>query len=142
METKIIKLKIKRDSSIGENALKIKTKFIESCELLDASIFEPLIEEDQYFQDLDKYRFLQLLKDEFNLLRAKGFVRTTVIVGNCMGCQCGDRVYQFYTNNVYPAFAYIIKEENNQIVDIFMCNWSSGMQIVDLKVLENYDFWK
>ena len=45
---------------------KIKNRFIRSCLELDASIFEPLIKEDQYFQDLDKYRFLASLKEEFS----------------------------------------------------------------------------
>lgn len=141
METELIKLKVKRDASIGENALKIKNTFIGACELLDASIFEPLIEEEQYFQDLDKYRFLQSLKDEFDSWREKGFTKTTMIQGSCEGCHCGDKVYQFYTNKLTPAFAYIIHEKNNEIEDVFMCNLSSGMSTIEMGVLQNYNFW-
>ncbi|MEM5563953.1 hypothetical protein WNY78_02505 [Psychroserpens sp. AS72] len=142
MKTELIKLKVKATSSIGGKALIIMNTFTSACERLDASIFEPLIEEDQYFQDLNKYKFLESLKNEFDLLKGRGFSRTTMIKGTCKGCHCGDRVYQFYTNRVYPAFAYIIHEQNNQVVDIFMCNLSDGMQVVDLRVLENYNFWK
>ncbi|WP_299397164.1 hypothetical protein [uncultured Gelidibacter sp.] len=142
LQTELIKLKVKGNSSRGSKALKIKTTFIDACVSLDSSIFEPLIEEDQYFQDLDKYRFLQSLKEEFDSWKAKGFTETTMIEGHCNGCHCGDKVYQFYTNSLTPAFAYIIHEKDNEIEDIFMCNLSSGMSVVEMGTLQHYNFWK
>lgn len=109
---------------------------------LDASIFEPLIEEDRNFQDLDKYRFLDSLKDVFDSSREKGFNQTTMIQGHCEACHCNHKVYQFYTNQLVPAFAYIIHEENNKIDDIFACNLSSGMKTIEMGTLLQYDFWK
>ncbi len=41
METELIKLKVKKQSSQGDNYLKIKQTFINACEQLDTSIFEP-----------------------------------------------------------------------------------------------------
>ncbi|MDX1270822.1 hypothetical protein [Bizionia paragorgiae] len=120
----------------------IKEAFIKACLQLDASIFEPLIKEDQYFQDLDKYRFLQSLKDEFDTWKTQGFTKTTLINGHCQGCHCGDLVYQFYTNSLTPAFAYRIHENNGEIEDIFMCNLSSGMKTIEMGVLMKYAFWR
>lgn len=142
IQTELIKLKVKQESSVGEKALKIKGAFLKACKELDASVFEKLIEEDQYFQELDKYRFLQSLKDEFNTCKQKGFREITMIKGACKGCHLGNQVHQFYTNKTTPSFAYIIHEEENEIIDIFMCNWSSGMRVIDMKILQNYDFWK
>ncbi len=142
MKSELIKLKINKKSSVGKDAEMIKNTFIRACKQLDASIFEPLIQEEQYFQDLDKYRFLQSLKDEFDSWKEKGFTKTTTIKGSCEGCHCGDKVYQFYTNKLTPAFAYITHKGNNEIEDVFMCNLSSGMRTANMGVLQNYDFWK
>ncbi|TYB69445.1 hypothetical protein ES677_13860 [Bizionia gelidisalsuginis] len=142
MKTELIKLKLKANSSTGETALHIKNTFIKACESLDTSIFEPLIEEDQNFQDLDKYRFLKSMKVVFDSCKEKGFKQTTMIKGHCESCYCDHKVYQFYTNQLVPAFAYIIHEENSQIEDIFACNLSSGMRVVEMGNLLNYDFWK
>jgi len=68
------------------------------------------------------------MKVRFDFLKEKGFKQTTMIEGCCKGCHCNHKVYQFYTNKVTPAFAYILHEENNQIEDIFICNLSSGIQ--------------
>jgi len=142
MYEELIKLKVKKESSSGLFAKKIKDTFIKSCVSLDASIFEPLISENQYFQDLDKYRFLHSLQKEFNSWKEKGFTKTTMIKGTCNGCHLGHNSYQFYTNKLTPAFAYIIHEENDKIIDVFMCNLSSGMQVVDMSVLQHYNFYK
>ncbi|MBQ0767912.1 MAG: hypothetical protein KBT58_01360 [Bizionia sp.] len=142
METHLIKLKLKANVSTGKSAQHIKNTFIKACQSLDASIFEPLIDEDQNFQDLDKYRFLQSMKVEFDSWKEEGFKQTTMIKGHCEGCHCNHKVYQFYTNKLTPAFAYIIHKENNQIEDIFACNLSSGMRAIEKGTLLQYDFWK
>jgi len=49
----VIKLQVKKEASTGNKAHSITAKFIEACLALDASIFEPMIEENQYFEDLD-----------------------------------------------------------------------------------------
>ena len=61
----VIKLKLSQKAIEQNYSKEIAGKFIESCLKLDASIFEPLIEEDEYFQDLDKYRFLDSMKKVF-----------------------------------------------------------------------------
>lgn len=142
MQTELIKLKVKKESYKGENSLKIKSTFILACKTLDASIFEPLIDEDQYFQDLDKYRFLQSLKAVFEPLKNKGFTKTTMIEGTCQSCNCGERAYQFYTNNVLPDFVYYINEKNNGIEDIYRCHLSSGMMLLEYKILNQHTFWE
>ena len=43
----------------------IISRFHEACEKLDASIFEPFINEDDIFEDLGKWEFLQSMKDLF-----------------------------------------------------------------------------
>ena len=61
----LIKLKMTEQAQAENKSLVVMNTFVEACLNLDASIFEPLIEEDQLFQDLDKYRFLQSMKNIF-----------------------------------------------------------------------------
>lgn len=64
----LIKLKAKPES----DSAYIKETFLKACQKLDASIFEPLIDEDEYFEELDKYRFLQSMKSQFDYLKGLG----------------------------------------------------------------------
>jgi hypothetical protein len=125
MQSKIIKLKIKENSSKGAKSKFIKEIFLKSCRELDPSIFEPLIDEEQYFQDIDKYRFLQSLKMAFEKVKAKRVNKTIMLKGKCELCFIGHTTYQFYSNNLEcPEFTYLILEEDNAIKDIFACNSS------------------
>jgi hypothetical protein len=121
---KLIKLKIKYDT----NSQFIKETFLNACQNLDASIFEPLIDEDQYFEELDKYRFLQSMKEQFDYLKGEGIKEVKLVMGKCEMCFVGERVHEFYVqpNIGKPAFAYNIQEKNGEIKDIFRCNLSSG----------------
>lgn len=126
MNTELIKLKLrpKSDSSY------IKEIFLKACQNLDASIFEPLIDEDEYFESLDKYRFLQSMKEQFDYLKKNGVDKVHITIGTCKMCYTGEKVYEFYKElkNGKPAFAYNIQEENGSIKDIFRCNLSDGYQ--------------
>ncbi len=95
---------------------------------MDASIFEPFIDEEQYFQDLDKYCFLQLLKTAFKKVKVKGVNKTIMLKGKCELCFIGHTTYQFYSNNLeHLEFIYsILEEEDNTIKDIFACNSSKA----------------
>jgi hypothetical protein len=72
MDSQLIKLKTKQETSTIDQSQLIKETFLKACKNLDASIFEPLIDEDQYFEDLDKYRFLNSMKSQFDYLKSIG----------------------------------------------------------------------
>ena len=122
----LIKLKVKPEASKGNAAEEITNKFIEACIQLDASIIEPLLNEDQYFDDLDKYRFLDFLKGQFEAARAIGLNRTILHHGTCGLCEIGHSTYEFFGEDGKIRFAYIIEKKKNEIKNIFNCNASSG----------------
>jgi hypothetical protein len=142
MKNDLIKLKVKREAAIGGLADKITITFINACLNLDASLFEPLIEENQFFQDLDKYRILQSLKDQFEKVKAKGITKITFIEGNCLGCENGHNTHQFYGDDVRPEPSYLINKKEDQIQDIFTCNMSSGKSQINMSKLKNYNLWR
>lgn len=122
----LIKLKIKSEATTGEAAQKIISHFIEACLNLDCSIIEPMIDENQYFEELDKYRFLATLKHKFDSAIARGVTKITMRKGKCEMCVIGHSTYEFYGNRSKPEFAYIINTNKQGIRDIFLCNGSSG----------------
>ncbi|WP_276168668.1 hypothetical protein [Zobellia alginiliquefaciens] len=124
--SELIKLKIKSEATTGKTAQKITSHFIEACLNLDCSILEPMIDEDQYFEELDKYRFLASLKQQFDWAIARGATNITMRKGKCEICVIGHSTYEFYGNRAKPEFAYIINTRKNGIRDIFLCNGSSG----------------
>ena len=130
MDSELIKLKAKQDTSSIDQSQLIKETFLKACRNLDASIFEPLIDEDQYFEDLDKYRFLNSMKSQFDYLKSIGVKEVKLVMGTCKMCFVGDRVYEFYIEpkKGKPAFAYNIKEKDGKIKDIFKCNYSDGYE--------------
>lgn len=125
MAIELIKLKIRKEASTGEHAQKIIDKFIEACLTLDCSILEPMISEDQYFED-DKYRFLASLKQQFDWAIGRGVKNITMKKGKCSMCIKGASTFEFHGNKNTPEFAYIINTKRDEVKDIFLCNASSG----------------
>ncbi|TDT41962.1 hypothetical protein CLV90_3195 [Maribacter spongiicola] len=122
----LIKLKVREHNSKGSNATLITDKFIESCTKLDASIFESLIDEDQYFENKDKYEFLSFLKAQFDHAKKIGLDKTIVGYGSCGACQVGCRTHEFFGADGKIRFAYLINQKDGEVKDIFNCNASSG----------------
>ena len=131
MSTEIVKLKIKQENQTLRKDKEIEDKFIEACMNLDETIFAPLIDEDQYFEDLDKYRFLQTMKNVFD--RARWLKHSSVVPrkGVCTGCQGGHETYEFKGEDMQHVFSYIIiRNDDGFIEDIFQCMYSSGSGFV------------
>ena len=133
MQTELIKLKIKKECAIGIGAEMIELAFIEACKKLDASLFEPLISEDIFFEEKDKYQFLASLQQEFNHWKQKDYMETKMVEGKCLACHFGHKMYEFHAQKLEGRlivtrrlFGYIIHKESNEIQDIFMCNASTS----------------
>ena len=122
----IIKLKVKKNISNGVDVERIVKSFIESCVNFDPSTIEPFIKDDQYFDDLDKYRFLAFLKAQFDSARSVGLKKMIVRQGSCEMCIIGHDTYEFYGEDGKIRFAYIIEKKNGEVKNIFNCNASSG----------------
>ena len=119
----LIKLKFKTEvPTTRHNELKLK--FIEACEKLDASIFEPYIDEDIYFQNLDKYRFLDSIKFIFDKCKSKEITTLKAREGSCKLCHQGCANVEFHTLDGQFMFAYYFNEENEIINDLYICNVS------------------
>lgn len=126
MNMELIILKVKEEATTGEIAEKITKSFIEACINLDASIFAPIVQEDDIFDELEKYRFLAFLSKQFDLAKAKGIKKMIVKTGRCDLCARGHSTFEFYGKSPKPEFAYVVEIKNGVVKNIFNCNGSSG----------------
>jgi hypothetical protein len=121
----VIKLKLTEQAKAKNQSQVIMDTFIEACMQLDASIFEPLIDEDQLFQDLDKYLFLHSLKQLFDSVKAKELYDMELKLATCKGCEFGHVSHEFYSWGEFE-FAFILSMKKGVLVDIFRCHYSEG----------------
>lgn len=103
--------------------------FVESCKALDASIFEPFMEDNNVFEEKTKYLFLAGLKKLFDSYTDERILFHTIAVedGSCTGCNEGKAVKIFSFKGwgriiKTDRFAYVIEKENGILTDIYRCN--------------------
>ena len=145
----VIKLKINKETVTVEKSKEILNAFLEACINLDPSIFEPYMEEEDVFQCLDKWLFMDAFKKVLSGAKPHAIDGEVLEIreGTCKGCQRGKLAYEFYNSKGKYCFAYIIKEENEQVEDIFQCNMNSG-SLADLfsipldELVSDSDFFK
>lgn len=102
--------------------------FNKSCIELDASIFEPYMQEDDIFEDKNKYLFLAELKTLFDSFKDKKAVKIIVShsKGTCSGCSMGKRVSVFDVRGLgrilfTDKFGFVIDIKDGILIDIFRC---------------------
>ena len=104
--------------------------FVESCKALDASIFEPYMDEENVFEDKNKYLFLASMKELFDTFKNKKAVSIHVKAedGACKGCQFGKYIKMFTVRGFGRMlftyqFAYRIEVKKGVLLDIYRCNY-------------------
>jgi hypothetical protein len=126
----LIKIKTKEQFAKQGDTVQSKSvidKFIQSCLLLDVSIFEPYIHEDEVFQEQTKYEFLADLKRSFDLTRKRANNNFTVELSYdvCRACFIGHRVNVFTTYNINGEMiernGFVIQETDDILIDISRC---------------------
>lgn len=132
MEEELVHLKTKNSFQKKENlnrSEEIIHAFKNACLHLDASLFEPYMQEDDCFEDLDKYRFLASLKSVFEGIkqRTKDVLEVTMGDSVCQGCSYGKPIVIFDCcsnngNRLVGSFGYLIDMEGGILKDIYQCN--------------------
>ena len=129
METAIhlvTKETFQRENDVNKSQLIIH-KLIESCIALDISIFEPFMNEEDIFEDKEKYDFLPEIRDYFHEVRKVTSSNFVVTCRNsvCEGCIKNKPVKHFQvfdSNNIQKReFAFAIQIEDGILKDIYRC---------------------
>ncbi|MBX9780520.1 MAG: hypothetical protein K2X26_09245 [Chitinophagaceae bacterium] len=123
---------------------KVIAKFIESCLTLDASIFEPYIQEDDVFEDLSKYEFLAQLQNAFAIERrlSQNHFRVELSKDVCRACFIGHEVHVFTTYNwnheKVGLISYVIQEVDGKLLDISRCYYHKDLPPgIDAKIWDS-----
>lgn len=112
-----------------EYSLALQKVFIASCLNLNASILEPYINEDDVFENKEKYLFLVELKKLFQPYQPlRSILSVRREEKTCLGCSKGKNVVQFIISS-FPDnkevfdFGFVIDTENGILKDIYRCYW-------------------
>ena len=113
----------------GSRSDEIINAFVQSCLKLDACIFESFMEEEEVFEDKDKYLFLASLKNLFDEIRNNDslFYSVKVTDDSCRGCSLGKPVkifsYKGFGKYITTGkFGYLVEMEDGILKDIYRCN--------------------
>jgi len=138
MEQSIIHLKTKKAFLDKINITKsneVLECFVKSCLNLDAGIFEPMMSENEIFENKEKYDFLNSLKKLFDEMRDENTVSFDVSVSDdiCYGCTYGKPVKNFKVHSLKKdpnkpgrfinrgQFAFLVELEDGILKDIYRC---------------------
>jgi hypothetical protein len=109
--------------------------FISCCKNLDASILEPFLEENDVFEEKNKYLFLAGLKALFDSYKSKRYLSLDVYEqeGTCQSCVKGKVVKVFTVvltgrELFRDQFAFVIDIRNELLTDIYQCRLFCKMQ--------------
>lgn len=117
-----------KENNASKNSQLIVDAFTMCCLELDASIFEPYMQEDDIFEDKNKYLFLAELKTLFDSFKDKKAVKIIVSHSNgtCFGCSMGKQVSVFDVRGFgrilfTDKFGFVIDTKDGILIDIFRC---------------------
>lgn len=127
--TEVTKLRLKTKKLSINKQNEIVDAFINACVRMDPSIFEPLMHEDQLFEDKTKWVFMTDLRNKLWSKSLENSNKLSVRTGQCEGCSCGQETLEFYDEKGKFHFAYLIEKEKGEVKDIFECFMSSGWEI-------------
>jgi hypothetical protein len=114
-----------------EKSEKIIDAFVNACSNLDAGLFEPFMNEDDCFEDLEKYEFLNSLKLNLDRIKKKVGNEIDLIIHDsvCTGCSYGKPIKCFYffkningERKYIDGLGYVIEKEADVLKDIYQCN--------------------
>lgn len=82
-----------------------------------------LLDDEIDYEDIGKDPFVDKLDEHFNKHRIYGDTEFYLDLDFCKGCNCEKPVCKFIGNHSNLHFALFFEIKENQIVDIYHCNW-------------------
>ena len=90
-----------------------------------------LLDEEIEYEDLGKWRFLSLIKKQFEEFKKQGNAYLLQDPSQCMGCSFGTFGFVFKGNRSKRKWSLVFKVEDGQLVDIYECNMMLGHHVED-----------
>jgi hypothetical protein len=90
-----------------------------------------LLDKNINYEDIGKINFIEKLNCKFSSLKALGDTELFLDFDYCEGCNCNMPVCKFIGNNSGAHFALYFQIKNNEIKDIYHCNWYGEFDFLD-----------
>ena len=81
-----------------------------------------LLDEEIEYEDLGKWRFLALIKKQFEEFKKQGDTYLLKDPSQCMGCSFGTFGFVFKGNRSKRKWSLVFKVEDGKLVDIYECH--------------------
>ena len=100
-------------------------KVLEAFQKMDYHKLNDLLENDCYYEDMNKTDFIYQQQRIFQFLRKHGNTKLDVSTNICTGCLCSEPVFVFTGNKSGTKYGICVKFVEDEIVDIFLCDEQS-----------------
>ena len=90
---------------------------------LDLEMVEMILKDDLTYQDLEKKKFIQILRDGFFEFNEAGDEYLNVYKTSCNSCNKGKLAYLFVGNKSKNYMCFYFDTKNGEIDDMYECNW-------------------
>ena len=120
---------MKRNSVLSKNDIEKKSSldYLNQIwlSIMQMNVFalDQLLDENIDYEDIGKAKFIEKLNDTFTQYRTLGDSELVLDLDHCNGCVCNQPVCKFSGNHSGNHFALYFEIKNNEIVDIYHCNW-------------------
>lgn len=104
-----------------ENVKQHLIKVLEAFKKMDYHKLNELLENDCYYEDMNKTSFIYRQKRIFQFLRKQGNTKLNISTNICTGCLCSEPVFVFIGNKSGTKYGIYVKFVEDEIVDIFFC---------------------
>jgi len=96
-------------------------RIINAFSTMNLSILVDLLDEDKDYEDVNKWRFIDMIKNKLEYLKSCGDTFLKKIPSKCMGCNYGKETITFQGNISKRKLSLMFEIEGGTIIDIYEC---------------------
>ena len=96
-------------------------RIINAFSTMNLLILVDLLDEDKTYEDVNKWRFIDMIDHKFKYLKSCGDTFLKKIPSQCMGCKYGKTTITFQGNISKRKLSLMFEIEAGTIIDIYEC---------------------
>ena len=89
--------------------------------LLDIEGLDTILSDKYYYDGVTKSHYINLIKNQFERLKAEGIHNLKIIPGVCYGCKNGCSGFTFFDENKGFYMDFVVEVKNSEIINFIEC---------------------
>ena len=89
--------------------------------LLDIEGLDTILSDENYYDGVTKSHYINLIKNQFESLKAEGIHNLKIIPGVCYGCKNGCSGFTFLDENKGFYMDFVVEVKNSEIINFMEC---------------------